>query len=381
MYSIRNYGEMILDAARMDAYVRALRQAVKPGCVVLDIGTGTGIFALLACRFGARRVFAVEPSDAICVAQEIAAANGCAATIEFFQALSTDITLPERADVIVSDLRGILPFFGRHLAAIADARERHLVPGGAMIPAADTLWLAAVESPELYRRLDAPWSANAYGLDMGAARALAANSSSRATIRPGELAADPVACGTIDYREIRDPDFSCEVRLRAARNATAHGLCLWFDSILSEGIRLTNAPGGPGLIYGSAFFPWPKPVELQAGDAIAVNLRADLVGDAYIWSWKTRIGADRAQGVKAEFEQSEFRGEPLSPAKLRKRSARHVPLLDVDGRIDRLILELMDGERPVGDIAREVAGRFPGRFERWEDALSRVGELSLRYGR
>src|SRR5438132_4214413 len=214
VYSIRNYGEMILDAARMDAYVRALRQAVKPGCVVLDIGTGTGIFALLACRFGARRVFAVEPSDAICVAQEIAAANGCAATIEFFQALSTDITLPERADVIVSDLRGILPFFGRHLAAIADARERHLVPGGAMIPAADTLWLAVVESPELYRRPDAPWSAHAYGLDMGAARALAANSSSRATIRPGELAADPVACGTIDYREIRDPDFSCEVRLR-----------------------------------------------------------------------------------------------------------------------------------------------------------------------
>ena len=72
MYSIADYGAMIADEVRMGAFVRALRQAVKPGAVVIDIGTGTGIFALLACRFGARRVYAIEPSDAIQVAREIA---------------------------------------------------------------------------------------------------------------------------------------------------------------------------------------------------------------------------------------------------------------------------------------------------------------------
>ena len=61
MFTLRNYGEMIDDAVRMDAYVAALRRVVKPGDVVLDIGTGTGIFAVLAARLGARRVFAVEP--------------------------------------------------------------------------------------------------------------------------------------------------------------------------------------------------------------------------------------------------------------------------------------------------------------------------------
>ena len=134
MYSLNGYGDMITDTVRMDAYVRALQRAVKPGAVVLDIGTGTGIFALLAARMGARRVYAIEPSDAINVAREIARANGCADSIEFIQALSTEVEPAERADVLVSDLRGVLPFCGGHFAAIADARRRWLAPGATLIP-------------------------------------------------------------------------------------------------------------------------------------------------------------------------------------------------------------------------------------------------------
>src|SRR5690348_6180833 len=121
MYSITAYGEMIADRGRTDAFARALRQVIEPGCVVLDIGTGTGIFAMLACKYGAGRVYAVEPSDAIQVAREIAVANGYADRIEFIQDRSTRINLPERAQVVVSDLRGVLPLLQHHLISIADA--------------------------------------------------------------------------------------------------------------------------------------------------------------------------------------------------------------------------------------------------------------------
>ncbi len=160
MYNIAAYGSIIADSVRMQAFAKALRQAVTSDSVVVDIGTGTGIFALLACRFGARRVYAIEPNDAIQVARQIGAANGYTDCIEFIQALSTSVELPERADVIISDLGGMLPLFQLHIPSIVDARKRLLAPGGVLIPKQDKMWAAVVEAGDLYSELTAPWDEN-----------------------------------------------------------------------------------------------------------------------------------------------------------------------------------------------------------------------------
>src|ERR1043166_6115896 len=107
MYSVHFYGQMIADAPRMEAYAAALRRTVTRDSVVMDLGCGPGVFAMLACRLGARRVYAVEPENIIGLARETAAANGFADRVEFFDKLSTEITLAEPATVIVSDLRGV----------------------------------------------------------------------------------------------------------------------------------------------------------------------------------------------------------------------------------------------------------------------------------
>jgi protein arginine N-methyltransferase 1 len=379
MYSLNGYGDMITDKVRMDAYVRALQAAVKPGAVVLDIGTGTGIFALLAARMGARRVYAIEPSDAIHVAREIARANGCADSIEFIQGLSTEVEPPERADVMVSDLRGVLPFCGGHFAAIADARRRWLAPAATLIPKSDTLWATCIEAPELHAGIARPWSENAFGIDMRAALDLVTNQWSRASVKPAQVLAAPERLGTIDYERVDTAGFTATVTATVSRDAIGHGICAWFDATLADGIAFSNAPGAPELIYGKAFFPWPEPVSLEAGDAVTMTLRADPVGGDYSLGWDTRIDGARAAS-KARFQQSTFFGEPLSPASLRRQAASHVATLNDDGHIDRLGLALMDAGRPLGDVARELARTFPRRFACWEDALTRVGELSMRYG-
>ena len=58
MYSVRDFGEMISDAGRFGSYAKAIARAVRPGDTVAEIGCGPGVFSLLACRAGARRVFA-----------------------------------------------------------------------------------------------------------------------------------------------------------------------------------------------------------------------------------------------------------------------------------------------------------------------------------
>lgn len=379
-YSVRSYGAMIADEHRTGPYVRALTATIRPGDVVLDIGAGTGMFSLVACRLGARRVYAIEPDNAIQVAREIAAANGYADRIEFIQDISTRITLPEAAHVIVSDLRGVLPLFQQHIPAIADARHRHLAPGGVLIPRQDTLWAALVEDPKLYRPYEEPCLHNDYALDMRAGQSLVVNTWRKTTLKPEQLLVPPQCWATLDYATIEGPDVAGELAWTVERACTAHGLLLWFDAELAAGVGFSNAPGGPELVYGQGFFPLQEPVALAAGDTVTVALRADLAGGDYTWQWRTRVHAQgEADRVKADFRQSTFFGAPLSLASLRKRGAGYRPVLDKAGQVDRLMLSLMDGQATLDEIARRALQEFPGRFAGWSEALTRAGELSVQH--
>lgn len=382
MYSIASYGQMIADSVRMEAYGRALRQCIQPSSVVVDVGAGTGVFSLLACQYGARRVYAIEPDDSISVARAHAAANGYADRIVFVQDLSTRVSLPERADVIVSDLHGLLPLFRGHLLAIVDARKRLMVAGGVLIPRRDTVWAAVVEAPEVYSRVTGGYVDNGYGLNLEAALLHTTSTFVKARFSARQLLVEPTCWATLDYPTVTETNVRAGLSWSAQRAGTGHGLSLWFDSTLIDGVSFSNAPGKPELIYGNAFFPWSRPVSLQAGDRVEVSLRADLVGTDYVWSWDSRVFAKQSPGqIKAAFQQSTFFRTPLVPARLRKQAAEHVPALNADGQIDRLILEMMDGQASVGDIARQLCDRFPAQFGTWQDALARVGDLSQRYSR
>src|SRR5207247_9131381 len=119
---------------------RALHRGISPASIVLDIVAGTGICSLLACLYGARKVYAIEPSSAIGIAEESARSNGFGDRIACIQALSTEVELPEKVNVIVSDLRGVLQLFTQHLPSIIDARRRLLAPGGNLISNGNVMW-------------------------------------------------------------------------------------------------------------------------------------------------------------------------------------------------------------------------------------------------
>ena len=161
-------------------------------------------------------------------------------------------------------------------------------------------------------------------------------------------------------------------------HGAAHGLCVWFDTVLTDGIGFSNAPGGGAKVYGSAFFPLNKPIDLEPEDRVRVQLRADLVSDDYVWSWNTL--ATRGDGlVKAEFKQSTFFSAAISPKQLRKQADNYVPRINEDGLLDQFILSQMSGNTTHGEIARLIAEQYPHRFQNWRAALTHVAKLAAQY--
>ena len=384
-YRLHEYGQMIADRVRMDPYAYALKAAIGPDSVVLDIGAASGIHALLACKFGARHVYAIEPNEAIHLAREAAQENGFSDRITFYHDLSTQVTLPERADVIVSDLRGVLPLFGAHIPAIVDARQRHLAPGGTLIPKRDTLWVALVGAGRVYKELVKPWD-HPYGLAMEEARRIVLNSWTADLtegFRLGNLLMAPHNWAVLDYESILEPDVvSMNSIHKASRDGTAHGLLIWFDAELFEGIGFSNGPQAarPAEVYGRGFFPLLAPVPIAEGDIIKLSIQANLVNGEYAWSWHTHIQArEDATLIKADFKQSNAVDNAFTLKWITGQVKDSRPALGDEGRVDLFILGRMDGRATLDQIAQETQNAFPARFKDQQAALIHVYELAQQY--
>ena len=381
MYSLLDYGEMIADRERFEAYRKAIAKAVRPGDVVLEIGCGPGVFALLACQAGARKVYAVDSEEIVHFARELAAANGFAERMEFIQSDSRKLQLPERTDVIVSDIRGSLPFFGHAIGSIEDARKRFLAAGGRLIPRRDTLKAAVIDASEFHSKLVAPWLKSISGLNLSSAAALLLNGSYSSSFSREQLLTEAQTWSVLDYSVGVKACAAADLNFSATRAGTAHGVCLWFETELIDGIGYSSGPGLQKTVYGQVLLPWLEAVPVRQGQKILVSLQVNLVGEEYIWRWKTEIGGDTNNGAGRCFNQSTFQGANFTPQTLRRRTADFVPSLSEDGEADRWLLQAMNGKTSLQQMAQAAAKQFPQIFPRWEDALHRAAELAARFSR
>ena len=380
MYSLRDFGAMIADVGRFGAYAKAIAAAVRPGDTVAEIGCGPGVFSLLACRAGARRVFAIESDDSIQFARQLAVANGFEDRIEFFQSDSRKTELPERVNVIVSDIRGVLPLYDHVIPSLEDARQRLLAARGIMIPQRDTLKAAVIEADEYYSRLISPWQKSVPEVDLSSSLLPILNQSYSSSFKKDQLLTQAQDWGLLDYTVGAPTRVAAELDFHAARDGTAHGLCLWFETTLFEEIGYSSEPDATATIYGQLFLPWLEPLAVEKGQKIRVGLHADLIGQDYIWRWETTISA-APNTAQLHFEQSTFQGANFSPDSLRRQAVDYAPLLSEAGQADLWMLERMDGSASLQIIAQSAAQRFPRLFSSWREAFRRAADLSREFSR
>ena len=381
MYSLSDFGRMIGDRVRLDAYAAALREVVTPESIVLDVGAGTGIMSLLACKAGARRVYAIEPSGAVQILIDAARDNGFADRVVVLQQRSTEVTLPERADVIVSDLRGVLPPHATHFADLLDARRRLLAPAGRLLPTSDSLWVAVVSAPEVFERRRRVWQSEPHGVTLRTAQRFIDDELEKYRASPDQLLCAPVRWANLAYPTLTDPAVRGSGSCVITKGGFAHGLLAWFDTVIVEGIGYSNAPGTPVEIYGQILFSWPNEVALRVGDRVAFDLRADPIGSDYLWTWTTEIGRrDSDPSAVTRFRQSTFTGLLPSTDSLRKRAPTFAPGLSAAGAEALEVLQGLQAGRTIGEIAGELLAAHPGRFPSLDRAHGFVAELAQRYG-
>lgn len=302
---------MLKDSERMQAYRQAILQTVRPGDVVLDIGTGSGIMAMFACQAGARRVYAVEREDIISVARQMAEANGFIDRIIFLHQEVKEVQLDEPVDVIVSEL---IPnaVLGENMAELVGwCRDRFLKPGGKIIPQEVNLCIAPVQDEALYERARLP-GPGVYAIDFAPLEQRSFNSPMLVRIPAGAiLAPEQVAYCYEAFRAGHSDQFEATLAFDVQRAGTLHGFGGWFAATLATGIGLSNRPPGT-YHYSNLFFPLAQPVPVEAGAGIVLEMQGRSDSKVpFIWIWKTTVRA--GGGVVAYPRQSSFLGEVPSP--------------------------------------------------------------------
>lgn len=373
---VDEHREYLGDRVRTSAFCQAISEIVRPGDVVLDLGAGTGILGLFACRAGAERVYSVEEGGMIELARQVTRANGFQDRVTFIKGLSTRVELPERVDVVVADQIGRFGFEAGLLEYFGDARARFLKPDGRLIPSCVEMWVAPVECPEIFAQVES-WNDSPAGFDFRPARSWAANTGYPVKFRPEHLLSDPVSAASLDLSIATPTSLSLEASVVATRAGNLHGIGGWFSARLSDTVTISNSPLATHSINRrNVFFPIDRPVGLEKGDRVQIKMQ--ILPSELVVTWEVEVWAE-ADTRKARFAHSTFHGMLLCKEDLERTQPHFIPKLSPWGEARRSILELCDGRRTLAEIEHEVYRHHPELFRSLGEAAAYVAEVITRY--
>ncbi len=153
---LKGHEALLSDANRNRPLYRALQKTVTKDSSVLDIGSGTGIWAVAAAMLGARKVVAVEEEPLLVgIIKDLAHENGVADRVAVVQGDSRQIDLAKEFDLVISETVGHLVFDESIASIMIDARERFLKPDGRLIPESVALMAAPAHLTTRHTKLPA----------------------------------------------------------------------------------------------------------------------------------------------------------------------------------------------------------------------------------
>ncbi|MBS0471090.1 MAG: class I SAM-dependent methyltransferase [Proteobacteria bacterium] len=265
---------LVRDSVRNDAYEAALRRAIRPGMRVLEIGTGSGILAMMAARAGAAEVVTCEMNDIVAeTARKIIARNGYAGRVRVISKhsdkIDADGDLGGRMDLLVSEIvsndllaEDVLP---AHERAVRDL----LKPGAPVIPASGRIRVALADcSDDKFAPIGEVSGFDLSDMMEWRAPSLLVKSGSNTVA----LRSTPADLFDFDFASVAHTVGEARHVTCCASGGTANGILQWIDLTLDAATSYENAPGSPHYsCWAMRFWPFVQPLETREGDAVTIH--------------------------------------------------------------------------------------------------------------
>uniref|UniRef100_A0A7S4LI65 Protein arginine N-methyltransferase domain-containing protein n=1 Tax=Eutreptiella gymnastica TaxID=73025 RepID=A0A7S4LI65_9EUGL len=272
--------DMMSDLKRNDAYERALIAAVKPGSIVLDIGTGSGLLAMMAARAGAKHVYACEMNpDVAEKAKAVIKANGLEDRITVYGKRSTDIhvgaELPAPVDVVVTETMGTDLLSEAMYFSLHDAVKRLTTPDVVLIPSTGRVLAQLIEVPERWH-MDGFAIPKEGGLDMRPLNTLLPNFWSMVQMKKIKYVAlsDVTTLFDFDFSVPYNPKGLLDtLKVPLIASGRLHAVVIWWDSILGrDGDEDIIIETGPESRYASTDHAhWSQMMQILSFDGVPVT--------------------------------------------------------------------------------------------------------------
>lgn len=219
-------GECLLDRKRVSVFNRAIREVIKPGDAVLDVGTGSGILALLSVRAGAKKVYAIEIAEDVAeFARLNIRSNNLSSKIEVISADIKDFNFPHGIDVVTAELLDTCLVAEQQAYALNSLRKKEIINSSTrLIPYRFDCAMELVEYDFNFYGFDMPFVIQAR--NFGANRKIIQKLSSLVTFRH------------IDFNSFIETDVSEKVSTKIEQDGLLNAIRLKSKTYLSPKVSI-----------------------------------------------------------------------------------------------------------------------------------------------
>jgi predicted RNA methylase len=271
VYDDLAYDVLCFDPVKMNAYGNAIREQVKDK-IVVEIGTGSRApLALICAEAGAKKVYAIEAGkEAAEQAEKLIKSQKLDHKIQVINGYSTDIELPEPADICISEIIGNIgssegaisiinnaaKFFEGEMYSIPERCVTHIAP--AFLP--DNLYENELTKEVLQGYVDQMYQA--VGHEFPITRYAIYN------FPESNIIAAPKTFEDIHFNNNPDVEMSNSIEFCIPDDSKFDGFLLWVSLHVDKNNVIDTLEGASS--WAPAYFKAPE-MEFKKDDVLKVN--------------------------------------------------------------------------------------------------------------